>query len=110
MKKIPVGISGRHIHLSKKDLYKLFGDGYQLSILKELSQPGQFAAKETVEITSPKNKTIQKVRILGPARNITQVEISRSDAIRNGFDAPLRHSGDTKNSGSCEIKGQRKIK
>ncbi len=111
MKKIPVGISGRHIHLSKKDLYKLFGDGYQLSILKELSQPGQFAAKETVEITSPKNKTIQKVRILGPARNITQVEISRSDAIRNGFDAPLRHSGDTKNSGSCEIKGPKgKIK
>ena len=90
---IPVGISNRHIHLSQKDVDKLFGQGYQLTKLKDLSQPGQYACKETLMICGPKGM-IENVRILGPVRKQTQVEILQSDSFKVGVKAPLRLSGD----------------
>jgi putative phosphotransacetylase len=90
---IPVGISNRHIHLSQKDVDKLFGHGYQLTKLKDLSQPGQYACKETLMICGPKSM-IENVRILGPVRKQTQVEILQSDSFKVGVQAPLRLSGD----------------
>lgn len=105
MKKIPVGISGRHIHLSKEHLEVLFGEGYQLKKFKDLSQPGQYAAEEKVNVISPAGKIIEGVRILGPTRPETQLEISRSDAIRGKFEAPVRSSGHIKGSGGCKIVG-----
>ena len=80
MKQVPVGVSARHIHLSQEHVAALFGPGAELTVMKPLSQPGQFAANETVEVIGPKGK-FPKVRILGPARSKTQLEISRTDAI-----------------------------
>jgi len=77
---ILIEVSGRHIHLSREHLDKLFGRGYKLTKLKDLSQPGQFAAQETVDIVH-EDKTISKVRIVGPCRKHTQVEISLTDAF-----------------------------
>ncbi len=105
MKKIPVGISGRHLHLTKEHLEILFGPGYELSILKELSQPGQYAAVEKVDVVSPEGKILSGVRILGPVRPASQVEISKSDAIRFKFEAPVRSSGDVKGSGAATLIG-----
>lgn len=105
MKKIPVGISGRHAHLSKEHLEILFGKGYNLTIFKDLSQPGQYAAEEKVDIVSPNGRILEGVRILGPTRKGTQVEISQSDAIRFKFTAPVRSSGDTAGSGSAKLVG-----
>ncbi|HPP88800.1 MAG TPA: phosphate propanoyltransferase, partial [bacterium] len=101
---VPVGVSNRHIHLSQKDLYYLFGEGYQLTKIKDLKQPNQFAAKETVTVVGPKG-VLHNVRILGPARNQTQVEISRTDAFILGVNPPVRISGDTKNSAGVIIIG-----
>ncbi len=91
-KSIPISISARHIHLPKEMIAQLFGENYQLHPLKDLSQPNQFAAKETVELIGPKG-SIQKVRILGPARSHPQVEVSLSDARKLGIEAPVRSSG-----------------
>lgn len=90
---IPVGISNRHIHLSQKDLDTLFGAGYQLTPMKDLSQPGQFACKETVTICGPKG-AIEKVRVLGPVRGDTQIEIVAGDSFKLGVKAPAKLSGD----------------
>ncbi|MCB8817787.1 phosphate propanoyltransferase [Desulfosporosinus shakirovi] len=90
---IPVGISNRHIHLSQVDLETLFGAGYQLTKTKDLSQPRQYACKETLILAGPKG-TIEKVRILGPARKETQVEILLADCFKLGITAPVRSSGD----------------
>ncbi|OEG00481.1 propanediol utilization protein [Vulcanibacillus modesticaldus] len=90
--RVPVGISNRHIHLSRNDLDALFGEGYELNILKDLSQPGQYASKEVVTIVGPKGK-IENVRILGPVRRETQVEISRTDSFALGVKPPVRDSG-----------------
>ncbi|NLJ24821.1 MAG: phosphate propanoyltransferase [Firmicutes bacterium] len=90
--KVKVGISNRHVHLSKGDLEKLFGEGYQLTNIKDLSQPGQFAADETVTLVGPKG-VLQRVRVLGPTRANTQVEISRTDAFALGVKPPVRDSG-----------------
>lgn len=90
---IPVGISNRHIHLSQADLETLFGTGYQLTKTKDLSQPMQYACKETLIIAGPKG-AIEKVRILGPARNESQIEILRADCFKLGITAPVRSSGD----------------
>ncbi|MEH6892548.1 phosphate propanoyltransferase [Bacillus sp. JJ864] len=92
MKQIPIGVSNRHIHVTKEDLEKLFGDGYELTVAKELSQPGEFAAEETVTIKIEKSEIV-KVRILGSVRKFTQVEISKTDARHLGINAPLRSSG-----------------
>lgn len=90
---IPVGISNRHIHLSQIDLYTLFGAGYQLTKIKDLSQPMQYACKETLTIGGPKG-AIEKVRILGPVRSESQVEILQADCFKLGITAPVRLSGD----------------
>lgn len=105
MRKIPVGISGRHVHLSQEHLDVLFGKNYQLQIFKDLSQPGQYAAVEKVDIISPSGKVLEGVRILGPVRPQTQIEITQSDAIRYRFLAPVRSSGDIKQTGKATIVG-----
>lgn len=90
---VPVGISNRHVHLSQADLEILFGCGYELTKMKELSQPGQYACKETVTVCGPKG-AIEKVRILGPVRSRTQVEILAGDCFKLGAKAEPRLSGD----------------
>lgn len=101
---IPVGVSARHVHLSNSDLETLFGEGYNLTLKKELSQPGQFAAEECVEIVGSK-KNFPSVRILGPVRSKSQVELSLTDCFTIGVKAPIRESGDIKASGSVKIVG-----
>lgn len=103
-KELPIALSNRHIHLTKEHIEKLFGRGYELNKLKDLSQPGQFAAKETVNIIGPKGK-LEGVRVLGPARNNTQAEISLSDGFKLGIKPPLRDSGDINDSSGAKIAG-----
>ena len=90
---VPAASSNRHVHLSEEDLARLFGRGYALTPQKDLSQPGQYAAKETVTLVGPKGE-IQKVRVLGPVRKDTQVEISRTDSFKLGVKPVVRMSGD----------------
>lgn len=104
MKQVPIGVSARHIHLSQLHVEQLFGVGYQLTPFKELSQTGQFAANEVVTIKGPKN-SINKVRILGPARGNTQIEISRTDAFTLGIHAPLRQSGNIQGTPGAMVIG-----
>ena len=87
------GVSNHHIHLSQADLDTLFGPGYQLTPIKDLTQPGQFACKETVTICGPKG-AIEKLRVLGPVRSKTQIEILAGDCFKLGVKAPARLSGD----------------
>ncbi len=101
---IKFGISNRHIHLSEADKAILFGENYKLTKLKDLRQPGQFACTETVTINGPKGE-IENVRILGPERKQTQVEISQSDSIKLGISAPLRESGDLADSSPITVIG-----
>ena len=101
---IPVGVSNRHLHLSQTDLDILFGTGYKLTPIKDLSQPGQFACKETVTICGPKG-AIEKVRVLGPVRSKTQVEILTGDGFKLGVTAPARLSGDLAGSPGITIIG-----
>lgn len=89
---VPVGVSNRHVHLSEADLAALFGDDYQLQPLKELSQPGEFACREVVSLVGPKG-VIEGVRIVGPCRRESQVEISLTDSYRLGVKPPVRISG-----------------
>lgn len=90
--KVPVGISNRHIHLSQQDLETLFGPGYELTVRNDLSQTGQYAAEETVTVEGPKS-SMANVRILGPTRKDTQIEISRTDSFALGLKPPVRDSG-----------------
>jgi len=99
---IEVEASGRHVHLSRKDVELLFGEGYKLTPVKELSQPGQFACEERVTITGPKGN-IKNVVILGPERKATQVEISLTDALILGIKAPIRESGKIDNTPGITI-------
>ncbi len=85
--KIPIGVSARHVHLAQAEVELLFGENYQLTPKFELSQPGQFAAEETVLIAGPKG-SIERVRILGPARALSQVEISWTDAMKIASNHP----------------------
>ncbi len=91
---VPVGVSGRHMHLTREVLEHLFGKGCRLTKLRDLSQPGEFAAAETVTIVGPSGRAIEGVRILGPTRKYTQIELARSDGIRLGIDLPIRRTGD----------------
>ena len=101
MKKVIVETSARHIHLSREAVDHLFGEGYQLTNKKELSQPGQYACAEKLLVVGPKGSL--KASILGPTRNASQVEISLTDARSIGVSAPIRESGDIKGSGACKL-------
>jgi len=103
-KKISVGISARHVHVTEEHLELLFGPGHKLTPIKDLTQPGQFAADEKVTLVGPKG-VIQRVRILGPVRKATQVEISRTDCYTLGIAAPVRESGDIKGTPGIVIVG-----
>ena len=99
-----VETSARHIHVSQEHLEILFGKGYELTKKKDLSQPGQYACAERVDIVGPK-KTLSGVSILGPVRPETQVELSLTDARSIGVAAPIRESGDIAGSGACKMVG-----
>ncbi len=102
--RIPIEISGRHAHLTQSSIDRLFGEGYRLQPRTELSQPGQFAARETVSLIGPRGR-IDHVRLMGPPRDADQVEISRSDEFVLGVDAPVRISGDLRNSPGITLEG-----
>nr|WP_320142113.1 phosphate propanoyltransferase [uncultured Cohaesibacter sp.] len=101
---VPVGVSNRHIHLSREDMEMLFGPGQNLTRMKAMKQPGQYAAEETVTLKGPKGE-LRRVRVLGPFRKQTQVEISVSDGFALGIKAPMRMSGDLDESAGLEILG-----
>lgn len=101
---IPIGISNRHIHISVEDLEVLYGKGASLTKMKDLKQPGQFACQETVTIKGPKGN-FERVRILGPTRPETQIEISVSDAFKLGVKPLIRESGQLENTPGIEIIG-----
>ena len=103
-KKVLVETSARHVHVSAEDLAVLFGEGYELTKKKDLSQPGQYACEERVAVVGTKG-SFPAVSILGPVRKDTQVEISASDARSIGVTAPVRESGDIKESGACKLVG-----
>ena len=106
---VPVGVSNRHIHLSVDDAETLFGKGYQLTPLKDLSQPGQFACKETLTIVGPSLRPIENVRVLGPVRKASQVEISRTDSFTLKVKPPVRESGDIAGSAPITIIGPKGV-
>ena len=101
--KLPIALSNKHIHLSQADINVLFGQGYELTHKKDLSQPGQFACEEMVEVVGPKGST--KMRVLGPARPESQVEVSLADARGLGIAVPVRQSGDTEGTPGCKLVG-----
>lgn len=102
--RVVLGISNKHIHLSKKDIETLFGEGYELTNMKDLKQPGQYAAKETVKVIGPKG-CFDKVRILGPARPESQIEISLTDARTLGIKAPVCESGQLEGTPGIILEG-----
>lgn len=101
---IPLGVSNHHVHLSQADADKLFGKGYNFSELKPLSQKGQFAYKECLILAGPKG-VVERVRVLGPVRNQTQVELTTTDCFKLGIRAPLRLSGDLSGTPGCTLIG-----
>lgn len=103
-KTVMVETSARHVHVTEETLEILFGKGYQLTKKKDLSQPGQFACEERVQVIGPKN-SFPAVSILGPTRSADQVELSASDARSIGVVAPVRESGDIAGSGACKLVG-----
>lgn len=101
---VPVGVSARHVHLSQEHLDILFGAGYQLTVKKELSQPGQYAANERVDLVTEKT-TLKGVSILGPVRKQSQVEVSLTDSLKLGVKPPVRDSGDLHDSPGLTLVG-----
>ena len=101
---ILVETSARHVHVTTEHLETLFGKGYQLTPKKDLSQPGQFACEERIDVVGPK-RTLSGVSILGPVRPASQVELSMTDARSIGVTAPIRESGDIAGSGACKLVG-----
>jgi hypothetical protein len=106
---VPVGVSNRHIHLTAADVETLFGKGYELTKLKDLSQPGQYACKETLTIVGPSLRPIENVRVLGPVRKSTQVEISRTDSFTLKVKPPVRESGNIAGSAGITIIGPKGV-
>ena len=102
--KVKVGLSNKHLHLSQEHLEVLFGAGHELTPKKELGQPGQFAAEEMVEIIGPK-ASLGMVRVLGPVRGETQVELALTDARKIGIKAPVRESGKLDGTPGCKLVG-----
>ncbi len=101
---IPIEVSARHVHLCQEHVEALFGAGYQLTQHSDLSQPGQYACKEQVNVVGPKGR-VERVRVLGPARKATQVEISMTEQFRLGIHPPIRESGDIKDTPGCTLEG-----
>lgn len=106
---IPVGVSNRHIHLTREHVEILFGKGYELTKIKDLSQPGQYACKEQLTIVGPSMRAIEGVRVLGPERKKSQVEISRTDSFVLKVKPPVRESGDIAGSAPVTIIGPKGI-
>ncbi len=104
---VPVGVSARHIHLTREVLEGLFGTGHELGVRRNLSQPGEFAAEEAVTIIGPRGTALEKVRILGPVRKFTQAELARSDGLRLGLDLPVRKSGDVAGTPGLTLVGSK---
>lgn len=100
-----VNVSARHCHLTPEAVEILFGKGAKLTVHKWLYMDGQFAAKETVTLIGPRSRVISNLRILGPCRNLNQVELAYTDSIALGFDIPLRQSGDIKGTPGCMLMG-----
>ena len=100
---VPVGVSNKHIHVTREDLDALFGQGYELTVKKDLSQPGQYAAEERIEIIG--SRSAMMLRILGPIRSKTQVEISMSDSFALGIDGILRESGNVNGTPGILLRG-----
>lgn len=103
-RQVPVGISVRHIHLSRADVDRLFGRNYQLTPKKQLSQPGQYACEECLDVIGPKGE-LKKVRILGPERKATQIELAQTDCRNIGVTAPVRSSGQTAGTPGITLRG-----
>ncbi len=103
-KPVLIETSARHVHVSRRVLDILFGEGYELTVKKDLSQPGQFACEERVQVIGPKS-SFPAVSILGPVRPETQVELSAGDARSIGVKAPIRESGDLEGSAGCRLVG-----
>lgn len=106
---VPVGVSNRHIHLTREHVDILFGQGYELTKLKDLSQPGQYACKELLTIVGPSLRPIENVRVLGPVRKSTQVEISRTDSFVLKVKPPVRESGNIAGSAGITIVGPKGV-
>src|SRR4051812_10343444 len=103
--RLVVNISARHCHVTQEDLERLFGKGHQLTPYKQLYQDGFFAAEEAVTIIGPRHRMIPNLRILGPCRDHSQVELAFTDAISLGLDVPVRKSGDHRDSPGCYLLG-----
>jgi putative phosphotransacetylase len=106
---IPISVSARHMHITQEHLEQLFGPGTQLTKMKDLLQPGEFAADQTVTIVGPNRHLFEKVRILGPVRKATQVEFSYTDGRHLGLELPARHSGDIKGSAPVILVGPKGV-
>ena len=106
---VPIGISNRHIHLSREDVDTLFGAGYELTPFKDLSQPGQYACREQLTIVGPSLRPIEGVRVLGPVRKSSQVEISATDSYVLKVKPPVRESGKTAGSAPITLIGPRGV-
>lgn len=104
-----VNSSARHMHVSPENMEKLFGKGYQLQVHKNLYMDGQFASTATVTLVGPRDRVIHNLRILGPCRSLTQIELSFSDAVFLGMDIPVRASGDIKGSGGGVVIGPKGV-
>ena len=104
MSKVMVETSARHVHVTAEDLAVLFGEGFELSVKKMLSQPGQYATNERVTVVGPKG-TLPNVSILGPVRKASQVELALTDARKIGIVAPIRESGDVAGTPGCKLVG-----
>jgi len=102
--KVEIGVSNKHVHLCDEDLAKLFGAGHKLTVKKELKQPAQFAAEETVDISGPKG-TLKGIRVLGPTRKESQVELAATDARGIGLELPVRESGVLDGSPGVKLTG-----
>jgi propanediol utilization protein len=103
--KLVANISARHVHLTQQDLERLFGPGWTLTPMRPLYQEGEFAAEETVTIIGPRQRMIPNVRILGPCREYTQVELAFTDGISLGIELPVRISGDHRDTPGCWLMG-----